>query len=65
MNDPDNDFILQLKRKDVIGLYISLKQSGCQLTDSTARILKKIEDYLYTFLTIDQFENIEDIYTSY
>ena len=63
MNDSDKDFILQLKRKDAIGLYISLKQPDCHLTDSSARILKKIEDYLYTFLTIDQFDKIEDIYS--
>ena len=56
-------FILKLNNKDVIGLYISLKKSDSHLTDSGSRILKKIEDYLFNLLTIDQFANIEEFYS--
>jgi hypothetical protein len=61
VNNSD-EFTLTMSRNDVIGLYISLKHPDCPLNDSSARILKKIEDYLFTFLTIDQFEHIEDVY---
>jgi len=63
MNNIKEDFILRLNKKDVICLFILLKQSDCSFFDSNARILKKIEEYLFTFLTIDQFEHIEDYYT--
>jgi hypothetical protein len=62
VNNPGTQFTLELTKKDVIGLYISLTHPERTLNDSSARILKTIEDYLFTFLTIDQFEHIEDIY---
>lgn len=63
MNNQNNDFTLSLNQRDVIGLYISLKRCDAGLTESGMRILKKIEEYLFDFLTIDQFAHIEDMYT--
>lgn len=62
-NNKADNFILTLNQKDVVGLYLSLKKCNDQLNESSARIVKKIEQYLYDILTIDQFARIDDFYS--
>jgi hypothetical protein len=63
-NHSEENFNLSMDQKDTIGLYLSLKNSRDQLNDSSARIVKKIEEYLYTILTIEEFAHIDEYYTN-
>lgn len=63
MNDP----FLALSEQETLGLYLLLKEAGAGdgsgAPDATLlRLLNRIEKLLYERLTIQELENIEQVY---
>ena len=51
-----------LTDKELIGLYMSLKNNEMALDGTMARVLLRIEKILYRKLTVAEMENIESAY---
>ena len=51
-----------LKGQEVLGVYLLLKEREQELEEPMLQLLDRLERALYQELTIDEFENIRDIY---
>jgi len=52
----------QLKGREILGVYLLLKDSEAELDETLLQLLDRLERTLYQELTIDQFENIRRSY---
>ncbi|MBN1697819.1 MAG: hypothetical protein JW881_09930 [Spirochaetales bacterium] len=55
----EEKFVLGLSKKELIDLYLALKQDELRLGESVAAILMRLEKELYSLLTIDELEKIQ------
>ena len=55
---------LLLSEKELIGLYMMLKDREESLDITMAKLLSRLEGKLYQKLTIEELENIGDLYMS-
>jgi len=53
-----------LKDREVVGVYLLLKERERELDETMLKLLDKLERVLYQELTIDEFENIREKYTT-
>ena len=53
-----------LKDREVLGIYLLLKERERELDETMLKLLDKLERVLYQELTIDEFENIREKYTA-
>jgi hypothetical protein len=51
-----------LKGREILGIYLQLKDREAELDETLLRLLDRLERTLYQELTIDEFENIRRIY---
>jgi len=56
----DRDFPLQ--GREVLGIYFMLKDRESELDGMLLQLLDRLERELYRELTIDEFENIRNLY---
>ena len=54
------DFPLQ--GREVLGIYFMLKDRESELDETLLQLLDRLERELYQELTIDEFENIRNLY---
>lgn len=54
------DFPLQ--EREVLGIYFMLKDRESELDETLLQLLDRLERELYQELTIDEFENIRNLY---
>jgi hypothetical protein len=52
----------QLKGREILGVYLQLKDREAELDEALLQLLDRLERTLYQELTIDEFENIRRIY---
>jgi len=55
---------LTLSKKEIIALYIILKSKQGDYKQPIISVLKKIEKHIYSILTIEEMENIEQLYNT-
>ena len=55
--------MISIGTMETAGLYILLKSNENELDDVLTGLLKKIETELYHKLSIDEIENLEDLYS--
>ena len=53
-----------LKDREVLGVYLLLKDRERELDETLLKLLDRLERVLYQELTIDEFENIREKYTT-
>ena len=53
-----------LKDREVLGIYLLLKERERELDETMLKLLDRLERVLYQELTIDEFENIREKYTA-
>jgi hypothetical protein len=53
-----------LKDREVLGIYLLLKERERELDEPMLKLLDRLERVLYRELTIDEFENIREKYTT-
>ena len=51
-----------LKDREVVGVYLLLKERERELDETMLKLLDRLERVLYQELTIDEFENIREKY---
>ena len=51
-----------LKGREILGVYLLLKDREAQLDETLLQLLDRLERTLYQELTIDEFENIRKSY---
>jgi hypothetical protein len=51
-----------LKGREVLAVYLMLKDREAQLDETLLQLLDRLERGLYRELTIDEFENIRNLY---
>ena len=51
-----------LKGREILAVYLSLKDREAELDDTLLQLLDRLERILYQDLTIDEFENIHELY---
>ena len=51
-----------LKGKEILGVYLLLKDREAELDETLLQLLDRLERTLYQELTIDEFENIRALY---
>lgn len=56
----DGDFPLQ--GREALGVYFMLKDRESELDETLLQLLDRLERALYRELTIDEFENIRNLY---
>jgi hypothetical protein len=54
------DFLLQ--GREALGIYFMLKDRESELDETLLQLLDRLERALYQELTIDEFENIRNLY---
>ena len=52
----------QLKGREILGVYLQLKDREAELDATLLQLLDRMERTLYAELTIDEFENIRTLY---
>ena len=52
----------RLKDREILGVYLALKDREAELDDTLLQLLDRLERTLYQELTIDEFENIRALY---
>ena len=55
-----SDFVL--KGREVLAVYLMLKDREAQLDETLLQFLDRLERALYQELTIDEFENVRKLY---
>ena len=51
-----------LKGREILAVYLSLKDREAELDETLLQLLDRLERILYQDLTIDEFENIHELY---
>jgi hypothetical protein len=51
-----------LKEREILAVYIILKDRETNLDDTQLQLLDRLERVLYRELTIDELENIRELY---
>jgi hypothetical protein len=59
----ETEFVLKLTKKELISLYTILKPMEIHLEETAFNVLIHIEKELYRVLTIDEMENIQNMFT--
>jgi hypothetical protein len=52
----------QLKGREILGVYLQLKDREAELDATLLQLLDRMERTLYRELTIDEFENVRTLY---
>lgn len=55
-------FEFPLKGREILGVFLLLKDREAQLDETLLQLLDRLERALYQELTIDEFENIRKSY---
>jgi len=53
-----------LSGREIVGVYLFLKQREEQLDDLLSKLMARMEKSLYSELSIDEFERLADLYRS-
>jgi hypothetical protein len=51
-----------LKDREILAVYLMLKDSEGELDETLLKLLDRLSRQLYRNLTIDEFENIRELY---
>jgi hypothetical protein len=51
-----------LKGREILAVYLTLKEREAELDETLLQLLDRLERILYQDLTIDEFENIRELY---
>ena len=51
-----------LKGREILAVYLMLKEREAELDETLLQLLDRLERALYQDLTIDEFENIRELY---
>jgi hypothetical protein len=54
--------VIDLNEREAAGLYLELKKRDEELDITLCRLLTRIEKELYAHLSIQQLENLEELY---
>ena len=54
--------MIELNEREAAGLYLQLKKSSDELDITLRRLLTRLEKELYAHLSIQQLENLEELY---
>jgi hypothetical protein len=54
--------MIHIRGRELVGLYLMLKREDSYLDETLSSLLDRIEAYLYQNLSIDQMEELEDLY---
>jgi hypothetical protein len=55
---------LDVTEKELVLLYLLLKERDCPDEPARARFLSRVEKIIYEFMTIEEVEHIDDFYRS-
>lgn len=54
--------MIPLKSRELVGVYLLLKREDAGLDETLSQLLERMEEYLFQVLSIDQMEDLEELY---